>query len=588
MADNFDWIKDAVVDFQPLFRRMDTDRDLYNQLEYSLKDLVTKKPSKDVVNITMNDPKVFADRSQAFMNEATMQTVAEGRHLSDRDTTFVEDFDSDIRYEIDQSLMVREISSLYAFLVEQSVVRGTLASRYVTWEDKKKFRPDLLPCDSRYLVYEYGRKDLSQAAFRTTRSATAIVDEYPKAKVEGKKGAIWEHWNKDKGEIWLSPPNVVASTPGQKLDERENIFGEVPFIIQGVGAGSMLQDEDSMEHRYESIFANNRLLYEHLNMLGSILQTLNYMTFNRVHMWESESGTLVKKPPKTGTRKTIPIDKGTRGLFPMEVADINNGTRLFYALILGAIQRGALPNIDYGNLTFPLSAVAISRLTATKDAIFSPRLQAIALFYRKLHYMIRDQYVKGGYEAELGEEGLERTYKAEDLNLKYKMSYKFHSVSPEQDIANHAVAQQAFANKMSQITVYTDILKLKDPQGEIMRGRAERAEQIDPVIGLFRFGHALIDQGTEQSFMEADLIGDKIEQLLRQRYAPAIPGAEEEQIIKGNGDRGKSPKSLVPLLEGGRQGQGAPASEEEIVPPEEMLQREERRSEVVRKNQAEG
>ena len=582
MADDikdFEWIKETEQDFQPLFRRMDADADMYNQIEYQLRDLETKQISKDVVNITMNDPKVFADRAQAFMNEASMQTVVEGCKMSDKDTTLVENFDADIRYEIDTRLMARDISSHYSFNIEQSCIRGTLGARYVSWEKDEQFIPDLLPCDSRYLIYEYGDKDLDRGAFKTIRSKASILAKYPNAEFlgTGTRGGIWEDWDKKVGKVWLTNPDGM-SEKGQLLKEVENIFGYVPMVVQGVGAGSMLQDERSRAHRFESIFANNRLLYEHLNMLGSILQTLNYMTFNRVHLWESESGTLAKKPPRPGSRKTIPIDKGTRGLFPMDVADIKNATRLFYALLLGAVQRGSLPNIDYGNLTFPLSAVAISKLTSQKDAIFSPRLQAISLFSRKLHYMIKDQYVSGGYEAELGEEGLERTYKASDLNNKYKISYNFHSVSPEQDIANYAVAQQALAIGMSRQSVYTKIIKLQDPMGEIMRSRAEKAEQLDPVIALFRYGHALIDEATEESFIEADLVAMKIENMMAQ---PQLPPEQQKPQVQG--------RSLVPLLEGGGGGRNAAPQGDEgwAAAPEEMLRQEERREEVVRKSEVE-
>jgi len=585
MADNFTWISEAVKDANPLHTRMDIDRDLYNQLQYRLKDLDTGKPSKDVVNITLNEAKVFADRVQAFMNEASMQTIAEGRHLQDSETTLIENFDADIRYNIDMQIVARDISSLFAFLIEQACIRGILAARYISWENNGVFVPDLLPCDSRFLVYEYGRKDLAQAAFKTVRSKAAIEADYPLAinKIDGSKGGIWEHWNDKVGEIWLSSPaDIPSATEGIKIDEKENIFGYVPFIIQGVGAGTMLQDEVSSGHRFESIFAADRFLYEHLNMLGSILQTLNYMTFNNVHQWESEAGTMAKNPPKPGTRKTIAIDKGTRGLFPVAVNDVNNATRMFYALLMGAIQRGSLPNVDYGNLTFPLSAVAISKLTQTKDAIFAPRLNAIAWFYRKLHYMIRDQYVKGGYQAEIGEEGMERTYNAADLDKKYKISFRFHAVSPEQDIANYAVAAQARAVGISQHTTFRDIIKLQDPEGEMMKSRAERVEQLDPIIGLFRYGHALIDQGSEQSFMESELVIDQVEKMLRQRYTVV------DQMPEQTG-RGQTPQSLVPLLEGGG-GRGIPPNDNEgqTETPEDMLRQQERRQETLRKQAQEG
>lgn len=587
MSDNFDFIKDTAQDFRPLFERMDRDRDLYYQVPFELRDLETGKPAKDVVNLTLNDPKIFADRTQAFMNGASMQVKVEGEHLLDSETTLIERFDSDGRYEIDESLMTRDVASLHAFLVEQSCIRGLLGARLLCWENKADgtFVPDLLPADSRYLVYEYGRKELEQAAFKTVRSRATILQQYPKANIDvtSKRGGIWEYWNKKQGEIWVTSPDDDR-VGGQKVDEKENVFGYVPFIIQGVGAGSMFQDKGSIEHRFESIFASTRLLYDHLNMLGSILQTLNYMTFNNMHLWESEAGTLAKNPPRPGTRKTIPIDKGTRGLFPIQVQDVNNATRIFHALLLGAIQRGSLPNIDYGNLTFPLSAVAISRLTQTKDAIFAPRLQAMAWFYRKLHYMLRDQYVQGGYEAELGEEGLQRTYNAADLDKKYKISFKFDATSPEQELANYASAAQAKAVGMSEHTIFTSVLKLPNPDGEIMKKRAENAEKIDPIIALFRYGHALIDQGNEQAFLESELVADQIENMLRKRYTPA-----PEQIAEGAKQPPSQP-SMLPLLEGGGGAGGMPENEMEMeaLSPEQTMRREERRAETVRKQSQEG
>jgi len=191
--------------------------------------------------------------------------------------------------------------------------------------------------------------------------------------------------------------------------------------------------------------------------------------------------------------------------------------------------------------------------------------------------MIRDQYVSGGYESELGEEGLERVYQSSDLDKKYKISYNYHSVAPEQNIANYAVGQQALAIGMSRETVYTDIVKLRDPMGEIMRGRAEKAEQLDPVIAFFRYGHALIDQGTDEGFLEADLVAIKIEKMLSQ---PDVPPEVQKQPVQG--------RSMIPLMEGGGGGGRAPEGDEGwSSSPEEMLRQEERREEVVRKSEVE-
>ncbi len=586
--DTMTLIKDKTEEFRPLFERMDKDRDLYNQIEYKLLG-ADKKPMKDVVNITMNDAKVFAERSQAFMSEASMQTVVQGRNLRDKDTTLIENFDEDIRYELDRALLPREIQGLYNFLIEQVCIRGRIGARLWSWDDNGKFRPDILNCDSRYLLYEYSDRApfnmvdaLEWAAYPAIKSKEYIEDKYPNARIADKKGKLWLVSKKDTHETWLGSMTSNDGV-GQLLKEEENIFGYVPYAIEGVGAGSMLQDEGAIEHYHESIFSGTRLLYEHINMLASILQTLNFWTFAGPTGWESEAG-VEGIPPKDwrGTQTTTPVDKGTRGLFPFEINDVKNATRIFYALLTGAIQRGSLPNIDYGNLTFPLSAVAISRLTATKDAIFLPRLQAIAYFYKKLHYIVRDQYIRGGYEADLGEEGMERHYSASDLDKKYSINYKFFAVSPEQDIANYSVAQQAMAIGMSKHTVFTDILKLKNPEGEIMKAQAEQASQIDPVLALYDYGHALINK---QEYFKADLIKDKIKQLIRERYMPPEQRTQSEEAPSG---RTASPQGMVPLLEGGGGGSRPMRSEFEEVSPEEMMAGSERRAETVRKQGQEG
>ena len=585
MEDTMTLISDKQVEFAPLFARMDKDRDLYNQIEFKL--LGADKKPMDVVNITMNDAKIFAERVQSFMNEADMQTVVKGRNLKDADTTLIENFDEDIRYELDRALLPREIQGLYNFLIEQACIRGRLGGRLWSWEDNGKYRPDILNCDSRYLLYEYGDGTSSNildalewAAYPMIKSREYIETKYPKAKVADKKGKLWLVSKRDVHEIWLGSM-VANSNVGELLKQEENKFGYVPYIIEGVGTGSMLQDEGAIEHHHESIFSGTRLLYKHINMLATILQTLNLWTFAGPVGWDSEAGIkgIVPKDWR-GTQTTIPVDKGTRGLFPFEIRDVTNATRIFYALIMGAIQRGSLANIEYGNLTFPLASISIKRLESTKDSLLAPRLNAISYFYRKLHYMVKDQYIKGGYEADLGEEGMERHYTASDLDKKYSISYKFFAVSPEQDIANYAVAQQAIAVGISRRTVLTNILKLRDPEGEIMRAQAEQASQIDPVLALYDYGHALING---QEYFKADLIKDKIKQLIRERYMPQ-PQRPQEQVPSG---RTASLQGMIPLFEGGGGGSRPMGSEFENVNPEEMIAGEERRAEIVRKQAGE-
>ena len=56
----------------------------------------------------------------------------------------------------------------------------------------------------------------------------------------------------------------------------------------------------------------------------------------------------------------------------------------------------------------PLSAVAISKMMGTRDAIIVMRLHDMALYFCQTAKMLLKQYVEGGLAAQLGEPGLEK------------------------------------------------------------------------------------------------------------------------------------------------------------------------------------
>jgi len=258
-------------------------------------------------------------------------------------------------------------------------------------------------------------------------------------------------------------------------------------------------------------------------------------------------------------------------LSAVPINDVRNASRLGLNMIVGALQRGGLPNIDYGNLSFPLSAVAISKLTASKDAIFIPRLNALSLFYRAISQMLKKQYLALGGNVEIGEEGIENEYSSSDIDKKFSTKYEFHSTSPEQDIANYAIGQQAMAIGMSRHTVFSDIVKLKDPDGEIMKARAEKGEAGDIAQTLYLVGHQQIDA---EQYILAEMTLQQLEMVLRTRAAGSEMGLNPQKGGLGAG----SIKPMVPLL-GEGSGRTAPG-EEASMDSQELEDRRERREEV--------
>ena len=70
---------------------MDGDQKLAILDPYEMKQLDGQK-TPDVINVTMNEARVYMDRSAAIMNGANMQRIVKSRTLDDSQTTTIENF----------------------------------------------------------------------------------------------------------------------------------------------------------------------------------------------------------------------------------------------------------------------------------------------------------------------------------------------------------------------------------------------------------------------------------------------------------------------------------------------------------------
>jgi len=587
---NYQLHYDKWWEMQPLYKRMDKDRLMAILDPYVMQNLDGSGPTPDVINVTMNEAKVFLGRSAAIMNGANMQRIIFGKNLSDRETTTLENFYHDIYYVNDLMVANALAVSLYGFLIEQILLRGAIAARVLMREDGDKFLPDISPMDTRYFTYETDTTGLIWGAYTTTRSRAQIERDYGIV-LRSRYAGVVEFWNEDVNEIYIASQfyrGGSQTTDALRFPERidNHGLGYPPLIYMKSGAGlSSLMDFNNIQYEGESIFENNRGLIPELNRAASIFQTLTAMTFEGSYEYESEEGTEATTPKNFGgLRKIIPVEKGG-GFKLIQINDVKNATRLFYNMLVGALQRGGLPNIDFGNLSFPLSAVAISKLTASKDAIFIPRLNAIALFFRAASQMIKRQDVQGGYKVEIGEEGDEREYSTSDIDKKFGTKYEFHSTSPEQDIANTAIGQQQLALGLPKHYVFEKTLRVDNPDALINEGKTEKVEDGDIAQTLYIVGHQQIEDSKTNpgSALLAEMTLQQLEMVLRDRarggnmgLAPGRPGGRA------------SIKPMVPLLDkqsGG--GGGTPAGDESMISPEESDRRGERREEIVRKSRGE-
>jgi hypothetical protein len=582
---NLSKIKEMEQIFQQRYARMDTDRDLHLLKSYTLKNS-QNKPIKKAISITMNEPRIFSDKVLSLLNAVIMQSVVEGRGLSAKENTIIEEFLDDLFITIDEQLKKKGKKPLRPFIFYQTSMRGTIVTRNLLEEmPGGTYMPNVLQCDSRFATYEFGGDGLLWASAKMFKTKSMIESEYPAAKgiSAGSKAIPFrEYWDNEVREVYANETLIHTE---------KNTLGYPPFVIVESASGAMISDEDYEKYHAESIYASVRDLYPEINRLASIVATLTQWSFRGPRQYASEMGELAKTPdlPENDEDILVPVEKGG-GYLPFPINDIKNATRMLQSLLSSAIQRATFSNLEYGTLSMPLSAVAIQKMLDTRGGVVLVRFLDAIYYYQQTARMFIDQYINGGIKAIVGKPGIEREYEPKDLDKKYNIEYQFYSQSPEADIANTAVAQQQKALGMAWKTILTKTMKVQDPDGEIAQQTDEQISKTDMAVMLFNHVFYLRDMGdkfkdkmeAQKYYWKSEFVLQQLETLLRQRAAGQMAGYN----FGGNG-AGSGQKPLLPMMAGG-QGGVSPEEEEFAVPPEELEEKADRRATQVRRQTEEG
>lgn len=566
MIDYYKWHKDIAAGLSLVYNRMDNDKDLAYGRLYKMVDLKNNE-MKDVYNVTLNDAQVFGSRTVSLLSSVEQTLSINGKGMTPTDTSYAEEFVNAALWEADQRLIKRGFPTLFQWMCHHIVYRGRISSRNLVRVEKGKLLIDIFPQDARYVTYQFSQDGLDMLGYETRRSAHDIEVEYKVKPTGTSYGQVVDVY---------SPDKHLVTVYGKKIKEESHDYGEVPCIYQMVAAGSLLQDQDALEHQGESIYSLNREIYKQLNEVASVLKTQNMQGFLAGLQYESalgEQGNVGEMENPRAPEQITAVEMGG-GFKPVPTNDMKNATRQLLALLERRAQWGSISSIDYGNLTFPLSAVAIARLKESKDQIFWPRLDALAIYYRQLARQILRQYIKKGVSAELGEEGKRRKFDPKRLDQDYTVEFNYFSQSPEEDMANTAHAGQQLAIGIPRHYVYTHTMNFKDPTSVMMQGDAEEAELLSPDIKLRRHIVALYRQDTPDGNTEAEMLWPTLKAMLVQKMNPA-PALEEPP-------KKKQPPSMaggLKLLEGegggGRRQLGRDqleASEEAMVTEQENEQ----------------
>jgi hypothetical protein len=396
---------------------------------------------------------------------------------------------------------------------------------------------DIIPMDTRFLSYDLGTNEIPRAAYKTNRSKSLIYEDY-KVEVGSETAEVLDCWDTEKEYVFVE---------GKQVKEERHGYNCVPIVITKVPTGSLIADSEAYKHRGESIYWQNRDLYEQMNKVVSVFSTVNIRSFRTGLQLASDAGAEAARPdvPPIGTDFVVPVEKGG-GYMPMPLTDIKAASKLLYSILETRIQRGSLSSLDFGNLTFPLSAVAIARLTNSRNRILLPRLQALAIHRQLLSRMIIKQYSENGLRF--------KDYTGSELTRhEYTIGFTFTVTSPEQNIANYSIANAA-RPFVSGETIRRDVIRLDDPTEEENKILSELADGLVPELQMYKMAKAKIEEGKDvEAQLIANRLGVSLEQLKSGKMETA-PKAKERNAI---------PKSEIPLLGGVKGGSSryAPGSE---------------------------
>lgn len=485
------WISSVNMEWgKHVFQRMDEDERMWVQEPYTLRD-AKGNILEDVINVTSNDARVFGERVLAVLNES--EEVIEvngqrgGKELDSHQTTVIENWWHDLLYLANEKLNNILMPDLDNFLWEQVAIRGGMVVRLLLSQDNLGFDVDILPVDRRKCVFSVGSRGLSKVAFWDTLDKEMCRDEYPDYAPISDSIQRWDYWDGGEEVIFLDGTFYEAVT---------NKLGHSPFIIQICQQGTFLDTSPrALRMRGDSIFSANRELYPELNRIASIMETQNMLTLAPPQVIGSESGKKVTEEPIYRLGREIAL-RNTEWMKKVEAPDIQGSTRFFQALLGGALQRGSISHIDWGNLQFQLSQVAIATLAGASRQVFTPRLNTMARFKRMMVKEAMWQFKAFDMTADIGRIGNQRTYTASDLEGNFTVDFEYLTALPEEVAASYGLAEMA-KPWMDKKTIRKTILKYRDYDDIDEKFLVQTAKDVSRALGLFEMAQALDKQGQE-------------------------------------------------------------------------------------------
>jgi len=254
---------------------------------------------------------------------------------------------------------------------------------------------------------------------------------------------------------------------------------------------------------------------------------MNMLSLSPPQVLKSKSGKKLPSEPIYRLGRILALET-SEGLEKVDAPDIIGSTRFFQGMLGGALQRGSLSHIDWGNLQFQLSQVAIATLAGASRQVFTPRLHTMERFKRKLAKEIISQFTRFDMTADIGRVGKKRTYTKADLEGNYSIDFEYLTALPEEMAASYGLAGMA-QRWMDDRSIRKVILKYRDPDDISEKYIAQQAQRVSRALALFEMAKSLDNQGRAD---EAKVLLIEVGQTLEARAGAAVAELTGKEVPK--------------------------------------------------------
>lgn len=496
------------------------------------------------INITTNEPRLFADDVQTDLASAEMQIIVrtlemvreEEREKSGK----LERLFGFLLEQADERLIATGLPPLKEALIWLFTIRGAAGVRILNYKQDGKIIPDYIALDPRWLTYEFGTYGFSWIAPKLFKSRTELQDTWD---YTPKGVSFYTPWVKEKDvypvyDYWEMNEGKASNTVfcGKDAIHTEKYdLKSLPFLLLPVTSRMpKVTEDDSEKGRYgESIYASKRAMYA----LESKLTT----------SWATHANILAKQPllnymdnddslRLNGTilyaEGVLNLARGKQEIVPSPLKEISPTLINLVAWVRDKIGRGQTPVLTLGSP--PPSGTALNLYREQGNRIFNPQVRALSRFYEGICRKIEEQLLMGGV-------GGEKIRKIKVETLKDRKYYAFdittvdlkepHIIKVEITVktafSQLDVAQQADMLKRLGLPdkwIWEFILKVPDPKLLEDLAVLEMAEH-DPILARKKAVEVLMkyDRRDDAEALVREMDRMEAQEDMATREAPMVP-----------------------------------------------------------------